>query len=539
MSLKNQIAIRGRFSGCFKTSSNTALDGMDISNVIWQYITVQSISELENFNSKELQVGIYSKLKNFDKVHISEKQSHVVDGLFYELLLRDFKLIKSIKTNGEIECFVEGDYFGLIPDSLPETADTETETSLKDYKEEIITEPKEDVIPHSAYEVARQEGCFRRSSSIEKSSKRTWLTKYRDTSRVGTSNRGCNSLTRIFSFKNIFSFIALFWLGSYLGLSNVVLGLILGTFFILIVTRWLPRLNKVLRSLIGLVFIIFILSTIIGELSNVFVKDWWDDRSKKDFVEEELEWERKRETREETSDELETEGPTYFVHDHNWIQNNGEKRGSQFKANKTYYSDSKQKRNSLSIKANNVNSYWSEVYYSLIQEDENKLEDIVSMYQRIGNQYQLNREQFADMVVTSIQWIPYVLILEKPCEESLYEGGFVTEYLMSGNPCLGEVKFGLQSPVEFMSNFKGDCDTRSVMCFFVLEKFGYDVAVLVSEKYGHSIFGINLNIGGGDYVKYKGKRYYVWETTATGFNPGVIPPDCSNLNYWRVVLTSK
>ena len=35
------------------------------------------------------------------------------------------------------------------------------------------------------------------------------------------------------------------------------------------------------------------------------------------------------------------------------------------------------------------------------------------MYDKIGKEQNLNFNQFADMVVTSIQWIPYVLVLEK------------------------------------------------------------------------------------------------------------------------------
>ena len=174
----------------------------------------------------------------------------------------------------------------------------------------------------------------------------------------------------------------------------------------------------------------------------------------------------------------------------------------------------------------------------MVQSDKGKLTEICKMYDKIGKEQNLNFNQFADMVVTSIQWIPYVLVLEKSCEDSKYDGGFVTEYLLSGKPCLGNIKFGIQSPVEFMSNFKGDCDTRSVLCFMILDQFGYDVAVLVSEQYGHAILGINLSSGGGDYVKHKGKRYYVWETTATGFEVGNIPPACSNLRYWKPALTN-
>ena len=36
---------------------------------------------------------------------------------------------------------------------------------------------------------------------------------------------------------------------------------------------------------------------------------------------------------------------------------------------------------------------------------------------------------------------------------------------------------------------------------------------------------------------YNGKRYYTWETTAKGYDLGILPAECSNIKYWYVALT--
>jgi hypothetical protein len=88
-----------------------------------------------------------------------------------------------------------------------------------------------------------------------------------------------------------------------------------------------------------------------------------------------------------------------------------------------------------------------------------------------------------------------------------------------------------------MGNFKGDCDTRSVLLFYVLSRFNYDVAILISEQYGHAILGIAGDYS-GKFKQYNGIRYYVWETTATDFVPGILSPNYGNMNYWQITLTN-
>jgi hypothetical protein len=84
----------------------------------------------------------------------------------------------------------------------------------------------------------------------------------------------------------------------------------------------------------------------------------------------------------------------------------------------------------------------------------------------------------------------------------------------------------------------GDCDTRTLLIYTMLSHYGYDVAMLSSEYYSHSLIGINLPYNGRAYT-YNTQRYVLWETTAPGIKPGILPNEISNLNYWRISLKSK
>lgn len=88
-----------------------------------------------------------------------------------------------------------------------------------------------------------------------------------------------------------------------------------------------------------------------------------------------------------------------------------------------------------------------------------------------------------------------------------------------------------------MTNLYGDCDTRTLLLYTMLAHYGFDVALLSSEYYNHSIIGINLPLSGLAYT-YGNQRYVLWETTAPNIKAGVLPNEISNLNHWRISLKS-
>lgn len=147
--------------------------------------------------------------------------------------------------------------------------------------------------------------------------------------------------------------------------------------------------------------------------------------------------------------------------------------------------------------------------------------------------------EFAEMVVSCIQDIPYAYIFQDKClPADQYESSIRTLLERCPECCMGNIMYGIQNPVSFMQNLKGDCDTRTVMIYCVLKHFGYDVAILNSDFYRHSILGINLPASGHNKI-YNGKKYMLWETTAKYFPIGNLPSTYNDISHWNVVLTSK
>ena len=227
---------------------------------------------------------------------------------------------------------------------------------------------------------------------------------------------------------------------------------------------------------------------------------------------------------------------SFLKHQLNWNDNSNNFHSGIFKVRSDFYNISRLKRDKLEVNANDSRTYYNIIYRNLINQNNDYLTEIIKEYKKIGRAKNMNKSDFADMVVSSIQSIPYYLVHDLSHREAdrVY-GGFISEYHRTGGPCLDKIKFGVQSPTEFMGNFKGDCDTRSVLLYHVLSKLGFNVVVLASDEYSHAIIGVSGNYR-GDYLKYQGLKYYVWETTAKGFTPGSISDECSNMRYWYIAM---
>jgi len=178
---------------------------------------------------------------------------------------------------------------------------------------------------------------------------------------------------------------------------------------------------------------------------------------------------------------------------------------------------------------------WGEFYKNLFHFDKDKLESIYQMFNKIQTKHQLLKQDFANSLVSFVQSIPYNYVTMLDCNTIYLTNKEVKEDMDNGVECDGEIFGGIYTPTEFIMNFKGDCDSRSVFLYTVLKRYGYDVVILNSELYKHSIIGLNIP-SSGVYKAYLGKRYYVWETTYPGFRIGMISPEVSNMNYWNVEL---
>ncbi len=175
-----------------------------------------------------------------------------------------------------------------------------------------------------------------------------------------------------------------------------------------------------------------------------------------------------------------------------------------------------------------------ELYSSLKNFDSNKLDLIYSTLQKIKNDNNLNRNRFAEVVVSLIQSIPYSYNIPGNCNGDDIPSAYKND-IISGVPCISNVRHDILTPLEFFYLQKGDCDSRTVLIYTILKRFGYDIVILNSELYGHSMIGINIPA----YGKYKlinGKKYYFWETTNTGWSVGKLPPKNWNISKWYLAL---
>lgn len=221
-------------------------------------------------------------------------------------------------------------------------------------------------------------------------------------------------------------------------------------------------------------------------------------------------------------------------YDISWNDNSKRKHSTTLSVNSNEYFKSKKFKENLQLdlRLNNIPI----IYSDISKRDYGKLSNIYSALREIqSSNPNLSRKEFADVMVTMVQNIPYGLQIPGDCKVSYENSDMVKKLVKAGFTCESNVKFGIYSPLEFVANFKGDCDTRTVFLYTLLRKFNYDAVILNSLQYEHSILGINLP-SYGKFKKHNGKKYYVWETTAPGFEIGVIPKNISDISKWQVVI---
>ncbi|HPF11553.1 MAG TPA: hypothetical protein PKW08_05795 [Flavobacteriaceae bacterium] len=184
-------------------------------------------------------------------------------------------------------------------------------------------------------------------------------------------------------------------------------------------------------------------------------------------------------------------------------------------------------------------NFWGRLYDHIERTDTPSLDLVMHAFEDIHQQRKLNQMEFAEMVISCVQDIPYSFVFQDAClSANNYEESIRQLLEQCPECCIGNIPYGIQNPVSFLQNLKGDCDTRTVLIYSVLKYFNYDVAILNSDFYRHSIIGINLPAS-GIYKTYYGKKYVVWETTAKYYTAGQLPVNFNDINYWDVVLTSK
>ena len=76
--------------------------------------------------------------------------------------------------------------------------------------------------------------------------------------------------------------------------------------------------------------------------------------------------------------------------------------------------------------------------------------------------------------------------------------------------------------MEALFNRGGDCEDTSLLALALLDRMGYDVALLLLYDEHHAAIGIAIENAGGSYYEKNGKKYYYLETVSN-YKIGEIP----------------
>ncbi|MDY0083704.1 MAG: hypothetical protein RBR74_11035 [Ignavibacteriaceae bacterium] len=149
---------------------------------------------------------------------------------------------------------------------------------------------------------------------------------------------------------------------------------------------------------------------------------------------------------------------------------------------------------------------WHEIYKRIYWQAFDKLDNIVKGFNEIFSKEKLSDRDKVYFIISFVQNIEY----KRP-------GG----------------KLDILPPLGTLAAKFGDCDTKALLLYILLEKAGVDCVMFWSFQYKHAMLGAALN-SGGKYKSHKGKKYFFIETTYPGWNIGDIDPEMDDLNLWYV-----
>lgn len=87
-------------------------------------------------------------------------------------------------------------------------------------------------------------------------------------------------------------------------------------------------------------------------------------------------------------------------------------------------------------------------------------------------------------------------------------------------------------PLETLFDRGGDCEDTSILVAALLDRMGYDVALLALPEGKHMAVGVNIPGAYGSYYAYRdsGKKYFYLETTGDGWKIGEMPPEYKEMS---------
>jgi hypothetical protein len=149
---------------------------------------------------------------------------------------------------------------------------------------------------------------------------------------------------------------------------------------------------------------------------------------------------------------------------------------------------------------------WAEVYRRIYYQSSLQMKPVLEGFNKIFVEENFDLRDRVYFIITFVQNIKY----ERP-------GGALDLF-----PPLGTIAYRF-----------GDCDSKALLLYVILEKMEIDCAMLWSYNYKHAMLGIKVN-GRGNFLTANGKKYYFLETTYPNWDMGEIPPEFNNVKFWFI-----
>lgn len=175
---------------------------------------------------------------------------------------------------------------------------------------------------------------------------------------------------------------------------------------------------------------------------------------------------------------------------------NSELRKIEVELDKNEYLAAEKTSKNIRAKSSGIKAEdWTAGYYQTLITDSINLKSysqITKELQKIKNEEQLNDDEYADLIVTFVQSLPYETT------------GTAPKY-----------------PIETLYEMKGDCDDKSLLLSAILTLEGYDNQMVYFKDESHVAVEIRTSNPPHD------SEYAFIETTATGLI-GIIPEEVNN-----------
>lgn len=149
---------------------------------------------------------------------------------------------------------------------------------------------------------------------------------------------------------------------------------------------------------------------------------------------------------------------------------------------------------------------WHEIYKRIYWQSYYKFDSILKGFDEVFRIEKMNDRDKVYFIISFIQNIEY----KRP-------GG----------------ELDLLPPLGTLATRYGDCDTKALLLYIILEKAGIDCVMFWSFQYKHAMLGVAINAR-GNYKTQSGKNYYFVETTYPDWQIGDIDPEMDDLNMWYV-----